>query len=132
MISITPEWLLSIDALKEVPEDQLQWWIDRSSHYILPEGEDLFQEDDPIRGTLVIVSGTLKLFYMQNGSMRELPEYGAKTISGYLPFSRGKSAGVTGRAMSDAQIMEFPVALMQELIHNHFELTQALVHIMTD
>jgi signal transduction histidine kinase len=112
--------------------EQLQWWIDKSSHYIIPEGEHAFEEDDPINATQVVVSGSFKLFYIQNGAMRELPEYGAKTILGHLPFSRGKLAGVTARAISDSQIMEFPIALMPELIQTHFELTQALVHIMTD
>lgn len=132
MITVTSDWLKSIDALKEVPTEQLQWWIDKSRHFIVPEGDDAFEEDDPIKATLVVVSGSFKLFYMQNGSMRELPEYGAGTILGHLPFSRGKAAGVTARANSDAQLMEFPITLMQELIHTHFELTQALVHIMTD
>lgn len=132
MVTVTPDWLRSIDTLKDVPTEQLQWWIDNSQHLIVPEGDDAFEEDDPIKSTIVIVSGSFKLFYMQNGAMRELPEYGAQTILGYLPFSRGKVAGVTARAISDTQIMEFPIALMQELIHTHFELTQALVHIMTD
>jgi signal transduction histidine kinase len=132
MITVTPDWLRSIDTLKEVPAEQLQWWIDHSRHYIVSEGDDAFEEDDAITATLVVVSGSFKLFYMQNGSMRELPEFGPQTIMGHLPFSRGKVAGVTARAISDAQLMEFPITLMQELIHTHFELTQALVHIMTD
>lgn len=132
MITVTPDWLKSIDALKEVPTEQLQWWINKSSHYIVPEGDNAFDEDDEINATLVIVSGSFKLFYIQNGAMRELPEYVPQTILGHLPFSRGKVAGVSARAISDSQIMSFPITLMQELIHTHFELTQALVHIMTD
>jgi signal transduction histidine kinase len=132
MITVTPEWLKTIDALKDVPSDQLQWWIDKSLHYIIAEGDDIFTEDELIRATLIIISGTVKFFYMQNGAMRELPEFGPKTITGHLPFSRGRIAGGTGRAISEAQLMEFPIALMPELIHDHFELTQALVHIMTD
>lgn len=132
MITVTPEWLKSIDALKDVPPEQLQWWIDKSNHYVIPEGEDAFDEDDPIIATFIVVSGRFRLFYIQNGAKRELPEYGPYTITGHLPFSRGKIAGVTSRAMTDSQVMEFPVALMPDLIHTHFELTQALVHIMTD
>lgn len=132
MITLTPEWLKQIDSLKQVPDEQLQWWIDKSRHYSLQEGEHLFTEDEPIIGTHVVVDGKFKIFFMQNGAMRELLDYSAPTITGHLPFSRGKVAGATARATTDAQIMTFPLECMPELIHNHFELTQALVHIMAD
>ncbi len=63
--------------------------------------------------------------------MREILVNGAQTITDILPFSRGKVAVATGRA-KDPQVMTFPLELMPELIRTHFELTQALVHVMTD
>jgi signal transduction histidine kinase len=132
MITVTPEWLKQIDALKNVPDEQLQWWIDKSRHYIIPEGEFLFEEDAPVIGTHVVVSGKFKVFYLQNGRRVDVLEYGDKNITGHLPFSRGKAAGASGQAKEDSQIMTFPIELTNELIHTHFELTQALVHVMTD
>ena len=98
MITVTPEWLKQIDALKNVPDEQLQWWIDKSRHYIIPEGEFLFEEDAPVIGTHVVVSGKFKVFYLQNGRRVDVLEYGDKNITGHLPFSRGKAAGASGQA----------------------------------
>lgn len=132
MITVTPEWLKQIESLKNVPEPQLQWWIDKSQHYIIPEGDFLFKEDEPITGTHVVVSGKFKVFYEQNGSLVDMLEYGSMNITGHLPFSRGKVAAASGQAKEDAQIMTLPLAFISEMIHSHFELTQALVHVMTD
>ena len=132
MITVTPEWLKSIEALQNVPDEQLQWWIDHSRHYMLKDGDDVFKEDEPINGTHVVISGNFKFFWLQNGAVREIGDNGPRTITGHLPFSRGKIAGGTGRATTDSQVMTFPLELMPELIRTHFELTQALVHVMTD
>lgn len=132
MITVTPEWLKQIELLQNVPDEQLQWFIDNSRHYIIPEGDFLFEEDVPITGTHIVVSGEFKVYYMQNGAMREITDNRALTITGHLPFSRGKVAGATAQAKEDAQIMTFPIELMPELIRTRFELTQALVHVMTD
>lgn len=132
MITVTVEWLKEIESLQNVPDEQLQWFIDNSRHYIVPEGELLFEEDEPITGTHVVISGDFKVYYMQNGGMREINNNGARVITGHLPFSRGKVAGASARATEDSQVMTFPVDRMPELIRTQFELTQALVHVMTD
>jgi signal transduction histidine kinase len=131
MEKVTSAWLQSIESLKEVPADQLQWLIDNSEQYELGEGAFLFKEDEPIRGTYIILSGRLRIFWMQVNEMRELLQIGPKFITGYLPFSRGVVAGASCQVLDDAAIMTFPVAKARELINGHFELTQALVHIMT-
>ncbi|HMH21039.1 MAG TPA: ATP-binding protein [Puia sp.] len=131
MQKVSPSWLQSIESLKEVPEDQLQWLIDNSEQYELGEGAFLFKEDEPIRGTYIILSGRLRIFWMQVNEMRELLQIGPKFITGYLPFSRGVVAGASCQVLENASILTFPVARSRELITGHFELTQALVHIMT-
>ncbi|MEB0243947.1 hypothetical protein QN361_25165, partial [Pseudomonas sp. 5C2] len=52
-------------------------------------------------------------------------------IFGYLPFSRGINASLSGFMIEKSQLMTFPVERMKELIDHHYELTQALVHKMT-
>lgn len=131
MISVTPAWLKEIELLQNVPEEQLQWLIDNSRHYVIPEGKTLFEEDDPIVGTHILVSGEFRIYYMQNGARRVMNSFTERTITGHLPFSRGTVAGVTAEALKDSQIMCFPRERMDELIRTHFELTQALVHVMT-
>lgn len=72
-----------------------------------------------------------RLYYIQSKGSRDIGFIEAKDITGYLPFSRGLVAGAMGEVIRDTQVMTFPVERTKDLIDNHFELTQALVHIMT-
>ena len=132
MQQVTTEWLKGIESLKEVPDEQLQWLIDNSRHYILNDGDYLFEKDQPISGTHVLVSGRVRLYYTQNGVRRELVNMLSREITGYLPYSRGKIAQLYGDAVGNTQIMTFPIEKSLEMIKNHFELTQALVHVMSN
>jgi len=131
MQTVTPEWLQSIESLKSVPLLQLQWWIDNSRHYELGEGEFLIKSGEPLTGTHVIISGRIKIFLPQNKGIRNIRFIEAKEITGYLPFSRGTSFAVDGEVVEAAQVMTYPVEKIKDVIDHYFELTQALVHIMT-
>lgn len=131
MNKVTVEWLQAIDAIKEVPASQLQWLIDNSEQEVIPAGELLFESGTPIRGTTFIISGKVRVYQPQKTGDREVTIMEANTITGYLPFSRGKIATLYGVAIEDTYIMRFPIEKMDLLIRTHFELTQALVHIMT-
>jgi signal transduction histidine kinase len=128
---VTKEWLQSIESLKDVPLDQLQWWIDNSHHVEIPENEFLVRYGTPTTGTHVIISGRIQLYISQTNGIQNLAVLVAKDISGYLPFSRGLVNNIDARALTTTQLMTFPIERMNDLIHAHFELTQALVHVMS-
>lgn len=131
MQTVTKEWLQSIEALKDVPQEQLQWLIEHSRHYELNEEEFLFKIGEPITGTHIIVSGRIRLFIHQSNGIRNIGFFEQGHITGYLPFSRGLISNVNGVVIEHLQVMTYPVEKMKELINQHFELTQALVHVMT-
>ena len=132
MIKVTAEWLQSIESLKDVPIEQLQWFTDNSNHYIVPEAEFVFKPGTRISGTHIVVEGKIKMYMLQNNEAREIAILESKGISGYLPFSRGEISSGYGEAVMDTQLMTLPIEKSVELIHTQFELTQALVHIMTN
>ncbi len=131
MTNIDPAFLKTFNALKDVPDDQLQWFIDNSKQYVVKEEDYLFKEDDPIIGTHVLISGAFKVFFIQGTGIRELGIFDERQITGYLPYSRGKIAGANAQAVRDAEVLTYPIERTKELLE-HFELTQALVHVMTD
>ena len=131
MQNITPHWLHSLDALKDVPEAQLQWFIDNSHCYILKEGEYLFKTGDAVTGTHIIVEGKIHVFLPKPKGAQDLGYIEEKEITGYLPFSRGLKATGSGQAVKDTQIITLPIGRIRDLIQQHYELTQALVHVMT-
>ncbi len=131
MQTVTADWLQSIETLNDVPLDQLQWMIDNSIHYCLPEGHYLFREGESAEGTHVIIEGRIRLYMIQNGEAREVSLLGPKDISGYLPFSRGKTVNINGKVLENLTAMTLPIERFREMISQHYELTAALVHVMT-
>ncbi len=131
MQTVTKDWLQSLEDLKEVPADQLQWWIDNSTVHELEEGEFLFRKGDPNPGTHVILSGQLHIFVNQSTGIRTLRFFGPNDITGYMPFSRAVITNVNGQATEKLAVMTYPFKRIKELINRNYELTQALVHIMT-
>lgn len=132
MQTVTVSWLQSIEALHEVPADQLQWLIDNSEQYEVPEGELLAWPGEAMKGTHIILKGRIRLYMVQNNEMRDISFLEPGAISGYLPFSRAKTVTLNTQAVEHTEIMTFPREKVREMIANHFELTQALVHILTN
>ena len=132
MQDCTPALLKTFKALEDVPEGQLQWLIDNSKCYMLADGDPLTREGGPIAGPHFVISGSIKIYITQNGSMREMGFSGAGSITGYLPFSRAAVATVNSQAVGDTQLLTFPTEKVRDMIQTQFELTQALVHVMTN
>jgi len=128
---VTKEWLQAIESLHDVPPEQLQWWIDNSLHYTLDEGAYLFKQGEHTAGTHIIISGCVQLYITQTSGTQNLVRLEPTDITGYLPFSRGLITFLDGRALEPTQVMTFPFEKMNTLIQSYFELTQALVHIMS-
>jgi signal transduction histidine kinase len=128
----TTGWLKALPTLKDVPEDQLQWMIDNSQHFSMPEGNYLFKMGDPLVGTYIIIEGKVRLLLKQGNEMRDLNDLEAGSISGFLPFSRSKRVTVHAKVVKNGTFMILPKEAFREMISRHFELTAALVHILTD
>ncbi|WP_295117681.1 ATP-binding protein [uncultured Chitinophaga sp.] len=132
MISVTSEYLQGIDVLRNVPEDQLQWLIDSSEHYTVAQGDYLFKKGDALDKLVVLVEGRVFMYIAQNNEQREITTLQPGTITGYLPFSRATTTFANGQALDDLQVMSLPQPQVREMICERFELTEALVHVMTD
>ena len=129
---VTAEWLQTIETLTDVPLDQLQWMIDNSRHYTTPEGGYVFESGELVEGTHIVISGKIKLYMVQKNEIREVSVLQVGDISGALPFSRGAKANVNAKVLETATLMTLPVEKFREMIANHYELTAALVHVMTN
>ncbi|BAU52656.1 sensor histidine kinase [Mucilaginibacter gotjawali] len=132
METVTVSTLKTFEALKNVPDDQLQWLIDKSKDRLLADGEYLTQQGQPLAGPHFMIKGRIVLYIIQNGSRREIATMRPGDISGYLPYSRGVTATASSHAVGGAQIMSFPTEKIREMVKDHFELTQALVHVMSN
>jgi len=132
MQTVTLSWLKSLDVFNNVPDAQLQWFMEMAEDRLVGNGESLFERGDPITGPHLVVSGSIHFYMEQNGARRESITITVGDITGYLPYSRGKVAIGFARAAGELQLMSFPTDKVQEMIKDHFELTQALVHVMSN
>jgi signal transduction histidine kinase len=132
MQTVTAHWLHTIDQLRDVPEAQLQWVIDNSSILTIKEGELWFRPGMTAIGAYILISGRMHIYDLVNQEMRDVSTLEPKSISGYLPFSRGTTSNVYVEAMADSSVLLLPKEKFREMISQHFELTQALVHVMAN
>jgi len=132
MKNVTVEWLRAIENLRDVPDDQLQWFIDQGTVLELPAGSSLFRKGDLMPGPFVILSGKLMLSVPRGNELQEAGVLETGAISGHLPFSRGKVASVVAEAVEDTTYLLLPLEELDNMIHSRFDLTQALVHVMAN
>ena len=131
MQTVTAEWLQATEVFSEVPLDQLQWMIANSEHLEMQEGSYFFKSGDPVRGAYVVISGRMRLYILHNREMQEINVLTSGDISGMLPFSRGISATVNAKVLEETKVMLLPTGKFREMISRFYELTAALVHVMT-
>lgn len=131
MEPITAIQLKNIPALKEVPLEQLQWLISESAEKLVPEGETLFKAGDPVVATSIVITGKVRISATINGHYHEIVELNDDSVTGWLPFSRVKNAMGTGLCLKDTRVLICPAEKLKSHIEQHYELTEALVHIMT-
>lgn len=132
MVNISTDWLQSVEALRDVPVPQLQWLANNSELKTLQPGDFMFKPGDPLNATYIVISGRLRLYHQQNNELVEITVMEEKSISGYLPFSRGLVSTIFSEAIVETHLICFPIEKISDMIHTQFELTQALVHVMTN
>ncbi|RYY34480.1 MAG: GHKL domain-containing protein [Sphingobacteriaceae bacterium] len=131
MNTITVEQLKSIETIHDVPDDQLQWFIDASELLEFKVGDNVFEIGTPMDRTFVIIKGRFRISMVQGNKVREIADFGPGSITGYLPFSRGKIIMGYGECIEDMVALVCPAQDLRQAIKDHYELTEALVHIMT-
>ncbi|MEO6685134.1 MAG: ATP-binding protein [Dyadobacter sp.] len=127
---VTVEDLKLIEILKEVPDCQLQWFIDESEHRILKEGDVFAKINEPVVYTHIILRGRIELYRVQNNNKSKIADFVAGNITGALPFSRAKIMPASAVCVEETELLSLPREKMRELIQTHYELTQVLVHVM--
>lgn len=123
--------LQQIEALKNVPVSQLQWLLSKGECLSFKKGDHVFRKGEPINKMHIILKGSFILKIEQNGQYRVIGSLDQQSISGALPYSRASTATGTAEATSDSSVVALDKSYFQEMIHDHHELTTALVHVMS-
>ncbi len=130
-MKIATQNLREIPDFINVPDNQLQWLIDKShlQKYII--GDFAFKKGDPIDSLFVVLKGTVEIKIEQNGNYKFIGFIHTNSIGGLLPFSRASSALGYGEVIEDAEVLILEKSFFREMVSDHYELTESLVHNMT-
>lgn len=123
--------LRKVDAFQNLAENQLEWLKQKGQLQELESGEVLFRKGDPVDQMHIILQGVLRLSIQQSGQMREVGLLEEGSITGILPYSRMSHATGFGTAIEDTVILSLSKSHFTEMIHEHHELVENLVHTMT-
>ncbi|MFN7604075.1 MAG: hypothetical protein ACK5R0_21995, partial [Bacteroidota bacterium] len=124
--------LKDIPELKGVPDAQLQWLAEKGSVRAYTDGEKVFSKGDKIDSLRILLEGEMNFFVEQAGNLRNVGTVEKGEITGKLPFSRMKGATGIGIVTGETLLYTLHESLFPEMIRNHHELVEALVHVMTD
>ena len=130
------EALRRVEVFADLPEDQLEWFIENADERILEAGEILFRKGDPADSMIIYLEGEVHASNNENAldGYVYIARAGdpATEVSGRLPFSRMTLTKATGRAVVKTRILMFPVELFPQLIARMSVLSERLVWIMID
>src|SRR3954467_12976518 len=131
MMNIVQE-LRQVSEFKTVPQEQLEWLADKGTLRTFRDGEKVFTKGDLIDSFSIVLQGGINLKFLQGGNLRDMGTYIPREILGRLPYSRMRMSGGEGIAVGDVVLYTLYVKDFPELISKCHDVTEALVHNMTD
>ena len=124
--------LQSFEIFEGIGPEGLQWMIDQSEYKFYDTGENLFHPSQAVDHMQIIMKGRYVVRWEQKGQSREMGVWEAGYITGVLPFSRMKEVRATGQALEPTYTLELHKKHFVEMVNVSYELTQALVAVMSD
>ncbi|HEY0245360.1 MAG TPA: cyclic nucleotide-binding protein, partial [Mucilaginibacter sp.] len=110
----TVELLKSFEPLFGVPDDQLQWLLDVGECHEYTVGENIYEIGDTFSATNFLLYGKFNVYIQQGKQVNEIGISEPGTISGYLPYSRGKTSIVRVTCVQDAIVLSVSIEDIQK------------------
>lgn len=123
--------LKEFSAFQDLPDEHLQWLIDRAETLTLEAGDHLFKKGEPANHMYVVLSGALEIKVPQGNQFRHVSTIEKGGITGLLPYSRMKEAGGDGIALTSAKVLSLHKDYFSEMEKVSHPMVQALVSVMT-
>jgi signal transduction histidine kinase len=123
--------LRGVESFSDLPDDQIEWFLNHTTEVELQAGEAFVRQGDPADWMIIFLEGLFQWTGEFGGDIVSLPAQ-AGEISGVFPFSRMRQFTVTGRALTQGRLLKFPAVLLPELIQKMPTLTTRLVAKMSD
>lgn len=125
------ETLQKFPDFATVPDEQLQWLIDRSEDVNYPRETVLYKPKEPADHLILLLDGRIRIDNGTNSLGDELFMYDPHSIIGVLPFSRMTSFPSRFVTQTDVRILRLHRDHLLGMIQHCYELTASLVQQMT-
>jgi signal transduction histidine kinase len=130
MANVSREELRTVGVFHDLPDEQLDWFLEHATELRLTPGEIYIRAGAPADRMMVVLEGELQVQF--EGSNENVFTTTAGTVTGLLPYSRMTVFPGTGRAVQPSRVLTFPGALFDELLSRMPELGRRLVATMVD
>ena len=130
MPDVTRDDLRKVTVFQDLPDEQLDWFLEHATELRLAPGEIYVRTGEPANRMMVVLEGELQVRF--EGSNENVFTTAAGAVTGLLPYSRMTVFPGTGRAVRPSRILTFPAGLFDELLSRMPELGRRLVATMVD
>jgi signal transduction histidine kinase len=132
----TIEELRKVVALSELPDEHLQWILDRSEYHEYEDGALLLKTGDTADHMWMIIEGKGSFYMDMNGKLVYYFTFENDTltggVSGMLPYSRMKTSPGYSYAIGKVRLLMLHRKYFHELEQLNPELIKKLIAYMTD
>jgi len=134
--NVTIDELRSVPALSDLPDEHLQWILDRSDYKEYQDGECMFKTGDPIDVMWMVLEGSAAFYMDINGRLVYYITFGADELTGgvggILPYSRLRTSPGYSYAQGKVRIVQLHKDHFPELERLNPTFIQRLIGYMTD
>jgi signal transduction histidine kinase len=126
------EELRQVPQFDGIPDEALQWIIDRSELRTFGANEVLTKTGDPINEMWVVISGNYDFYWDTNGQLTYIRSWNGGDIAGLLPYSRMKASPGYAISTGPGKSLMLHKKYFDEMEKRFPELVKRLVEILTD
>jgi signal transduction histidine kinase len=119
-------------TLSAVPREQIAWVAEHGVFRKLETGAVLTSMNGQVEGLHVVLSGHLSIHVDRGTGRRKIMEWRGGDITGLMPYSRMVAPPGDVIAEEPTEVVTVYRNELPQMIHECYELTAALVHIMVD
>lgn len=136
MKSVTTGELKNVFAFNDLPDDHLQWILDRAEYHEYPDGTQIKKTGDEADVMMIVLEGKISFYLDYHGRLVYYFYYTNDTatggVGGLLPHSRMKVYPGCSFAVGHVQVLQLHKNYFADLEHLNPDLIQRLIGYMTE
>ena len=120
------------EPFRNLPEEALDWLLEKSTLVELKTGEYLFKKDEPADDMIMVLEGKIQFSAENNGQLLPVGMINKGDISGLLPYSRLKTTKGYATVLEDVRVLLLHKSHFREMGDVSYKMVQNLVGLMSD